>query len=68
MGVYRWLAICTLSILSSLASAAYAAGDALNAISIGTKITKRNWQQYRQFMPGGMIVLFEGTISGTRTC
>ena len=29
-------------------------------IPIGTKITMANWQQYKQFMPIGMIKLFEG--------
>jgi hypothetical protein len=29
-------------------------------ISIGTTITMANWQQYKQFMPLGMIKLFEG--------
>jgi len=29
-------------------------------IPIGTKITMQNWQQYKQFMPVGMIKLFEG--------
>jgi hypothetical protein len=29
-------------------------------IPIGTKITMANWQQYKQFMPLGMIKLFEG--------
>jgi hypothetical protein len=27
----------------------------------GTKITNQNWQQYKQYMPVGMIGLFEGT-------
>ncbi|MGH7838324.1 MAG: DUF1329 domain-containing protein, partial [Candidatus Binataceae bacterium] len=27
---------------------------------VGAKITMANWQQYRQFMPLGMIALFEG--------
>ena len=27
----------------------------------GTKITGQNWQQYKQFMPVGMIDLFQGT-------
>lgn len=31
-----------------------------DAIPPGTTITMANWQQYRQFMPGGMQVLFEG--------
>src|ERR1700758_4222993 len=29
-------------------------------IPVGTKITMQNWQQYKQFMPLGMIKLFEG--------
>lgn len=29
-------------------------------IPIGTRITMQNWQQYKQFMPDGMIDLFEG--------
>jgi hypothetical protein len=27
---------------------------------IGTRITMANWQQYKQFMPFGMVKLFEG--------
>ncbi len=27
---------------------------------IGTKITNANWQQYKAFMPFGMVKLFEG--------
>jgi hypothetical protein len=30
------------------------------SIPPGTKITMQNWQQYKQFMPVGMIALFEG--------
>ena len=29
-------------------------------IPVGTKITMSNWQQYKAFMPLGMIKLFEG--------
>ena len=29
-------------------------------LPVGTKITMSNWQQYKQFMPLGMIKLFEG--------
>jgi len=32
-----------------------------NGIPIGTKITMGNWQQYKSFMPDGLITLFEGT-------
>src|SRR5690242_6635987 len=31
------------------------------SIPVGTKITMSNWQQYKTFMPLGMIKLFEGT-------
>jgi len=36
--------------------------DTANQTTIppGTKITTQNWQQYKQFMPVGMIALFEG--------
>jgi hypothetical protein len=30
------------------------------AIPPGTKITMANWERYKQFMPDGMVVLFEG--------
>ncbi|MGH7934361.1 MAG: DUF1329 domain-containing protein [Candidatus Binataceae bacterium] len=32
-----------------------------NGIPVGTKITMSNWRQYKDFMPDGMIKLFEGT-------
>src|SRR5467141_1773531 len=31
-----------------------------DTIPSGTKITMQNWQQYKQFMPVGMIAFFEG--------
>jgi hypothetical protein len=34
-----------------------------STIPPGTKITMRNWQQYKAFMPDGMIGLFEGSLS-----
>jgi Protein of unknown function (DUF1329) len=34
--------------------------DAGGALALGTKITLANWQQYRGFMPDGMIALFSG--------
>jgi hypothetical protein len=37
-----------------------AAGAAAVQIAPGTKITMQNWQQYRQFMPDGMVELFAG--------
>src|SRR4029077_17711990 len=33
---------------------------ASGALPLGTKITLANWQQYRAFMPDGMIALFSG--------
>jgi hypothetical protein len=30
-------------------------------IPVGTKITMSNWEQYKAFMPLGMIKLFQGT-------
>jgi hypothetical protein len=30
-------------------------------IPAGTRITVENWQNYKQFMPDGMIALFQGT-------
>jgi len=35
-------------------------GDSQPGIPPGTKITRQNWQQYKQFMPDGMVALFEG--------
>src|SRR6516165_2098834 len=32
-----------------------------NGIPVGTKITLSNWQQYKAFMPDGMIQLFQGS-------
>jgi hypothetical protein len=29
-------------------------------VPVGTKISMRNWRQYKQFMPDGMVALFEG--------
>jgi hypothetical protein len=31
-----------------------------SAISPGTRITMQNWQNFKQFMPDGMVALFEG--------
>ncbi len=38
----------------------FAGGEAANPIPPGTKITMQNWQQYKQFMPDGMVALFQG--------
>ena len=47
---------------SSAQSAASSDGvaGAHATIPPGTTITMQNWQQYKQFMPDGMIALFEG--------
>jgi hypothetical protein len=37
------------------------ANDSMATIPPGTTITMANWQQYRQFMPDGIIALFEGS-------
>jgi hypothetical protein len=34
--------------------------DDSGAISVGTRITLANWEQYKAFMPEGMIALFSG--------
>jgi hypothetical protein len=34
--------------------------SALGAIPAGTRITMQNWQRYKQFMPDGMVALFDG--------
>jgi len=60
MRISRPLLTCAALILWSFASPAYAVEDSHDSIPIGTKITMRNWQQYRQFMPDGMSALFEG--------
>jgi Protein of unknown function (DUF1329) len=41
-------------------SGARADGDPIPSIAPGTVITMANWQKYRDFMPEGMITLFEG--------
>ena len=60
MGIFRRLLVCEALILWSFTSLAYAGQNPGDTIPIGTKITMRNWQQYRPFMPDGMIGLFEG--------
>jgi hypothetical protein len=44
-------------------SADTATGDnpATSGIVPGTRITMQNWQQFRQFMPDGMVALFQGS-------
>jgi hypothetical protein len=58
----RRLVLCTVLILLPLITAALAQDkdSARGAIPVGTKITMQNWQQYKQYMPDGMAVLFDG--------
>jgi hypothetical protein len=58
----RRLVLCTALILLPLITPALAQDkdSAQGTIPVGTKITMQNWQQYKQFMPDGMAVLFEG--------
>src|ERR1700739_436800 len=60
MGILRLLVLCEVVVLWSSVSVAYAVQYVRDTIPIDTKITMQNWQQYRQFMPDGMIALFEG--------
>ena len=32
-----------------------------NGIKVGTRITMANWQQYKAFMPDGMVEPFQGS-------
>lgn len=43
------------------AEPAAATATSADPIPAGTTITMQNWQQYKQFMPDGMVALFEGT-------
>jgi hypothetical protein len=55
------LLIATLILYPLLGSASAQQTDNSQAdIPPGTKITMQNWQQYKQFMPDGMVALFEG--------
>jgi hypothetical protein len=57
--VWRF-ALCSILLLWPLAVEAQASVVPQETIPIGTKITMANWQSYKQFMPDGMIALFEG--------
>jgi hypothetical protein len=54
----RLLTIVALSVLTSEASLPLAFQE--DSIPPGTLITMQNWENYKQFMPDGMIWLFEG--------
>ncbi|HTW88757.1 MAG TPA: DUF1329 domain-containing protein [Candidatus Binataceae bacterium] len=53
--------LCAILILL-LAAGIVEAADNSQSIPVGTVITLKNWQQYQQFMPEGMRLLFAGTI------
>jgi hypothetical protein len=57
-GVRRLLVGLLVLVLCPLALGNARAAD--STIPPGTKITMQNWQQYKAFMPDGMIALFEG--------
>ena len=64
--------ICLLCVIPALTVAAAETASSINAqpsaassattgtIPPGTAINAQNWEQYRQFLPDGMIALFEG--------
>ena len=49
--------------LSTGTATGQATATAASAIPLGTVITTANWRQYQQFMPDGMVTLFEGRSS-----
>src|SRR6266849_8947887 len=58
----RVLLVCAVLVLYPLTGLASAEEPEASPseIPVGTKITMQNWQQYKQFMPDGMVALFEG--------
>ncbi len=56
----RWCAALAALWLSIATPAALFAAPAANPIPPGTVITPQNWQQYKQYMPEGMQLLFAG--------
>ncbi len=48
------------SAANSLSDRAKVEASTQHVIAPGTTITMQNWRQYRQFMPDGMVDLFEG--------
>jgi len=43
-----------------IAVASESAPKGAGTLAVGTKINAQNWQQFRQFMPDGMVALFQG--------
>jgi len=54
-------AIVVTGLWVGLAAAAAQDGAPAGTIPSGTQITMQNWQNYKDFMPDGMVALFEGT-------
>ncbi len=54
----RLLTIVAFSVIMNERSPALAFQE--DSISPGTRITMQNWENYKHFMPDGMIWLFEG--------
>lgn len=52
--------IAVLVAVAAVAPAGFAGQDAASPIPPGTAITMQNWQQYRKYMPAGMVAFFEG--------
>src|SRR5260370_5640548 len=67
LAVSALLAVCSLFPALIQAQTGAAANRGLadsvptgGTIRAGTRITMENWQNYKQFMPDGMIALFQG--------
>lgn len=52
--------IAMLVAVVAMAPAGFAGQGSVSPIPPGTTITMQNWQQYRKYMPVGMIAFFEG--------
>lgn len=46
--------------VAAVAPAGFAGQDTTSPIPPGTTITMQNWQQYRKYMPAGMVAFFQG--------
>jgi Protein of unknown function (DUF1329) len=58
MSIVRRVILCV--VLVAFFSLTAAAQGPAKTIAPGTKITMQNWRQYQEFMPAGMVDLFEG--------
>ncbi|MBF6571004.1 MAG: DUF1329 domain-containing protein [Candidatus Binataceae bacterium] len=62
VSLFGWLSGLIIFALLNTAPAFAADGSALAAKALpGTAITMQNWRQYIQYMPDGMVALFEGS-------